>query len=263
MPPLITFSSDLFHPLVVPLTTYTFTANAVDASATVSASDENRLPPGAFSLRHGFPTWFSPVLTSDDDDNTPNTAPGAHHPLDNGTPTPEDQEDETERLYQSEPDQRTLILKVLRHLQHSFENEDLLDNIPLEAAGDPSAWHAWRAYRGFSRNQNEPRDNQPRSENAPPSSPKNPSEWKWDGVWESRVRNAVEASISEAALFGSSGPAGRAGRLGHFESIPFTDSRRGPSAIADRQIRFAKLNEERFEELKNALAGSVSAAAAS
>ena len=32
---------------------------------------------------------------------------------------------------------------------------------------------------------------------------KHQGEWDWDGVFEARVRNGVEASISEAALFGS------------------------------------------------------------
>src|SRR3989337_2223388 len=30
----------------------------IQDSGTVSATDEERLPPGGFSLRHGFPEWF-------------------------------------------------------------------------------------------------------------------------------------------------------------------------------------------------------------
>src|SRR5699024_3148272 len=58
LPPLVTFTTDIFHPLLVPLTTYTFTTGSDDATDTVSATDEERLPPGGFSLRHGFPHWF-------------------------------------------------------------------------------------------------------------------------------------------------------------------------------------------------------------
>lgn len=57
LPPLITFASDIFHPLVTPLTTYMYTTDIQD-NGTVSATDDERLPPGGFSLRHGFPDWF-------------------------------------------------------------------------------------------------------------------------------------------------------------------------------------------------------------
>ena len=51
LPPLITFTTDIFHPLIVPLTTYTFTTGSSN-EVPVSATDEERLSPGAFSLRH-------------------------------------------------------------------------------------------------------------------------------------------------------------------------------------------------------------------
>ncbi|KAI1042900.1 hypothetical protein LB505_001027 [Fusarium chuoi] len=47
----------MFHPLITPLTTYMYTTD-IQESGTVSASDQERLPPGGFSLRHGFPDWF-------------------------------------------------------------------------------------------------------------------------------------------------------------------------------------------------------------
>lgn len=53
----MTFATDIFHPLITPLTTYTYTTDIQD-NGTVSATDEERLPPGGFSLRHGFPLWF-------------------------------------------------------------------------------------------------------------------------------------------------------------------------------------------------------------
>src|ERR1700761_791163 len=57
LPPLVTFSTDIFHPLITPLTTYMYTTDIQD-SGTVSATDAERLPPGGFSLRDGFPCWF-------------------------------------------------------------------------------------------------------------------------------------------------------------------------------------------------------------
>jgi hypothetical protein len=36
---------------------------------------------------------------------------------------------------------------------------------------------------------------------------KPPGEWNWEGVWEERVRRGVQASLSEAVLFGQAGAA--------------------------------------------------------
>jgi hypothetical protein len=169
-------------------------------------------------------------------------------------------ENQSQHNQPDQPDRGTLILNVLQHVQESFESESFLDSIPLEAVGDPSAWHAWRAYRGFSKRKSESRDPNLSQENAAPSSPKNPGEWKWDGVWESRVSNGVEASIGEAALFGSASSGARATPVPM--DSPFMDLRRGPSAAADRQIRFSKLSDERFQELMAAVAQSDTAVSA-
>jgi hypothetical protein len=32
--------------------------------------------------------------------------------------------------------------------------------------------------------------------------PRKPGEWNWEGVWEERVKRGVQASLSEAVLFG-------------------------------------------------------------
>ncbi|KAK4963947.1 hypothetical protein LTR28_004238, partial [Elasticomyces elasticus] len=52
--PVVTITTDIFHPLATPLTTYTHSTESV-ADEPVSARDDERLPPGGFSLRHGFP----------------------------------------------------------------------------------------------------------------------------------------------------------------------------------------------------------------
>ncbi|EXJ57352.1 hypothetical protein A1O7_07699 [Cladophialophora yegresii CBS 114405] len=249
VPPLIIFSSDIFHPLVVPLTTYTFTVSTVDASGTVSASDKDRLPPGALSLRHGFPQWFSSTSSTDQKhDASIAVAPAAGRPV---TPSDADtwSSDATEDNKTSPaPSDRTApTLPILQHIQDAFENADLLDEIPLEVVGDPSAWHAWRAHRGLARRQREQRGSDQNGQDASPSSPKHPGEWKWDGVWESRVRHGIEASISEAALFGNTISNTRFGSS-PMESTTM-DPRERMLAAADRQIRFSKLSEERLDEL--------------
>ncbi|EXJ82870.1 hypothetical protein A1O3_06685 [Capronia epimyces CBS 606.96] len=249
LPPRVTFSSDIFHPLVVPLTTYTFTANAGDASGTVSASDTDRLPPGAFSLRYGFPGWFRPGnanvevnevgdVIEQDRIRHDSAADGRNEPS-------ATRSDHTHR------DRRSIILGVLQHLQDAFQDETVLDNVPLDAAGDPSAWHAWRAHRGLAKRDLHSDSPAAGNHREGPSSPKHPGEWKWDGVWESRVNNGIDASVSEAVLFGSSG-GGRSGNV--TTDMRNLDPHQRMLVTADRQIRFAKLDEEQFEAVKGALA---------
>ncbi len=246
--PLVTFSSDIFHPLVVPLTTYTFSASGVDASSTISASDTDRLPPGAFSLRYGFRHWFrrrSPATGDEvhsgavtEEDDTTALAPGAVDAVNSTAPR---------QVGQEIHDRKGLLLKMLSHIKSAFEDADMLDSMPLDVAGDPSAWHAWRAHRGLTRKDARPKSPTIGSDGAP-SSPKYPSEWKWDGVWESRVTNGIEASINEATLFGSAA-GGRAG-LGSVD-LTTVDARQKMFANATRQIRFSKLDEELFDKVRS------------
>lgn len=37
--------------------------------------------------------------------------------------------------------------EVLRYIRSAFDDEEVLDAVPLEAAGNPGAWHAWRTHR--------------------------------------------------------------------------------------------------------------------
>lgn len=248
-PPLVTFSSDIFHPLVVPLTTYTFAASVVDASSTISAADQDRLPPGAFSLRHGFPHWFrardsttgdqidtvKSARRDDENESKPGVSANDHMKTSEDVRVPSQAED-----------RKDLMLKMLSYIKKAFENDALLDEMPLEAAGDPSAWHAWRAYRGLGKADG-PKSPAPAAQDGVPASPKRPSEWKWDGVWESRVTNGIETSVSEATLFGSAS-GGRAGQA----SVDTTksDVRQAMVTNSNRQIRFVKVDVERFEELR-------------
>lgn len=256
LPPLITLSSDIFHPLVVPLTTYTFSAIAADASGTASASDEGHLPPGSFSLRYGFPAWFQPRSTVTKSDIVGATQNSEARP---STPCGSDPGSEiaaqNAAVGGEAQDRKSLLVKVLCHIQDAFENEEMLDSMPLSAAGDPSAWHAWRAHRGLAKQETQPKSTALEGNDAAPSSPKHPGEWKWDGVWESRVNNGIEASVSEAALFGSTG-GGRAGSAA--PDMASTDPRQRRLATADRQIRFSKVDDDRFDELKGEMSITVS-----
>ncbi|ETN44107.1 uncharacterized protein HMPREF1541_10657 [Cyphellophora europaea CBS 101466] len=219
--PVVTFSTDVFHPLVVPLTQYTFSTSAPESTGTVSASDEYRVPPGSFSLRHGFPQWFrhGTIARSSLENKFELEPTGAL----SAESAASGQETLTDTL-----DSRKITLQLLHHIKQSFEDAEFLDNLPFAVVGNPSAWHSWRAYRGLARSQTRGRslgDDEPAEK--PPSSPKQMSDWNWDGVWESRVRNGIDSSISEAGLFTNQG-----------------------------LVRFAKLDKEQLDAIRQQIRAS-------
>lgn len=218
LPPVITFISDIFHPLVAPLTTYTYTTGS-SSSETVSATDEERLLPGGFSLRHGFPNWFgrsqksasssatSSRVVSDAHEGAANRREGLYKHS-----SPEDLSSRGSSLrsesfrmsnfrsrlrYPNQPSLLIRMTEVLEYMKRAFDDETALDTLPLEAAGNSGAWKAWRAYR---------RSNETGSKlvDSVPSLSKQ-SEWSWEGVWEDRVRKGIDASIAESTLYGGTG----------------------------------------------------------
>ncbi|KAG2163005.1 hypothetical protein JADG_002744 [Aureobasidium aubasidani] len=190
-PPTITISTDIFHPLVTPLTTYTYTTSDTGAD-TVHATDDERLPPGGFSLRHGFPKWFG-----------------------RNKPRPSSQigstEESTSTAEHSQPSYGPLaIVQILFYMRSTFDTAEVLDKVPLEAAGNPGAWHAWQTHRarviGTTPLSATPEDG--KSPASPtlrqqPGGARRPGQWNWEGVWEERVKKGVQASISQHTLFGS------------------------------------------------------------
>jgi hypothetical protein len=196
----VTFSTDVFHPLLTPLTTYTYTTGSLDTD-TVSATDDERLPPGGFSLRHGFPQWFgrarrSEASSRDASAGTIGSLAGSATPvpaaLSNGLPAAND----------------VSIVKILDYIRSTFSEESVLDSLSLEAAANPGAYHAWRTYRAPALQvQDSPVPNSgssasPQLEgNAALGPNRRPGEWNWEGVWQDRVRKAIKASLSEPVLF--------------------------------------------------------------
>ncbi|EHA27103.1 hypothetical protein ASPNIDRAFT_171671, partial [Aspergillus niger ATCC 1015] len=193
MPPLVNFATDVFHPLIVPLTTYTFSTGA-SSEDPVSATDEERLPPGGFSLRHGFPHWFGRAKRAGLQSATP---PRETASVRNSSATSEG--DEGEAVAPSpaeksvEPRKTVPVSELLDYIRSTFDDETVLDSLPLEAAGNPSAWHAWKAHRkGSTASATKKGSPQARS----------PGDWHWDGIWARRVQNEIEASSSDAMLYG-------------------------------------------------------------
>jgi Ubiquitin-conjugating enzyme len=214
-PPLVTFATDLFHPLLVPLTTYTFSTSARNTTETVSASDEERLPPGGFSLRNGFPRWFrrqskvaGEVMGSTarhhDSGAYSGAAVGSRDVSTESASVLGSEHQAPPFLLPSEAGVKTTgINEILDYMKSAFENPAMLDKLPLEAAGNPGAWHAWRSHRGLSMATG--RAISPTNDGASilpaDGSQTLPSDWNWEGVWENRVRDGIQTSLSDPILF--------------------------------------------------------------
>lgn len=192
-PPTITFSTDIFHPLVTPLTTYTYTTSDTGAD-TVHATDDERLPPGGFSLRHGFPQWFG-----------------------RSKPKPASQLASTQEIVPTQERSQSsygplAIVQILFYMRSTFDTAEVLDKVPLEAAGNPGAWHAWQTHRAriIGATPLSPTTDDGKSPASPtsrqqPGGARRPGQWNWEGVWEERVKKGVQASLSQHTLFGSAG----------------------------------------------------------
>ena len=108
----------------------------------------------------------------------------------------------------------TSIREVLEYVKYTFEEESSLDALPLEAAGNPGAWNAWRSHRksvlpdrksdtsllpAFDGKQGGKSVAGGTMRDHPPSQ----EEWSWEGVWEERVQRGIQSSISDAVLYGN------------------------------------------------------------
>lgn len=105
------------------------------------------------------------------------------------------------------------VTELLQYMRIVFDTEEVLDSIPLDAAANAGAWHAWQSYRsksssqaaslarqaGGERQASTERSLSPRQQ---PGGARRPGEWNWQGVWEDRVRRSIQNSLSEPALFG-------------------------------------------------------------
>jgi hypothetical protein len=204
LPPLVTFSTDVFHPLLTPLTTYTHTTASLDTD-TVSATDEERLPPGGFSLRHGFPHWFGRARRSVVSSREVSGSAVDSHSQ-SVTPVRLVLEGTTSGNSGFPPAATGVsIVTVLEYIRSTFSEEAVLDSVSLEAAANPGAYHAWRAYRGPALQAQQPSLSPISStsgEGTALGRNRRPGEWNWEGVWEERVKRAVNASLSESVLYG-------------------------------------------------------------
>ncbi|KAI0888937.1 UBC-like protein [Annulohypoxylon maeteangense] len=222
LPPLVTFSTDMFHPLITPLSTYMYSTDVQD-NGTVSATDAERLPPGGFSLRHGFPGWFRRSSRSQnvssgrqssgqqDGIQTPHRPPPPSMSS-AGTPGSKGSAVGASPGFAETKGNEISTYEVLRYIRSTFNDDDVLDSVPIEAAGNPGAWRAWRQYRidngkVFSETTSSAGATDTNPEVKTPDPARKPGEWNWEGVWEERVKKAVTASLSEPVLYGGVGAA--------------------------------------------------------
>lgn len=205
--PVVVFQSDLFHPLVTPLTTYTYSTRDAGAD-TQSAVDEQRLPPGGLSLRHGFPEWFDTIDVQVQSSVTASDAVDSSDAQDAASAVSADNEVST-----AKQKRYPHVVELLQYMRIVFDTDAVLDTIPLTAAANDGAWHAWRSFReknasratstarpeGDSTQPGHERSLSPRKQ---PGGARRPGEWNWRGVWEDRVRRSVQSTLSEPVLFG-------------------------------------------------------------
>lgn len=216
----------------------------IQAEGTVSATDDERLPPGGFSLRDlGVEGWFgrasrrSPERQRAKNSSleetpskrlqSPTSGTGSSQP----SPSPRKVSGGSAGTNTAANGPHISTYEVLRYIRSTFDDETVLDSIPLSAAGNPGAWHAWRSYRVKSgaisttspllevKDRSKAQDRISSSEDSAgggvgevqikslagtpaPASARRPGEWNWDGVWEVRVRKGIDNSISEGILYG-------------------------------------------------------------
>lgn len=209
----------MFHPMITPQSTYMYSTDVHD-NGTVSATDEERLPPGGFSLRHGFPDWFgrqtrktAEFEQSSGDQATRQTPHRPPPPADlssGGTPGSRNSAMSQSPGFFDTKRKEMSIFEVLRYVRSTFDDEDILDTVPLEAAGNPGAWHAWRTHRvekgkAFESPSTLGDATAAETPAAHQGSAREPGEWNWEGVWEERVKKGIAASLSEPVIFGGGG----------------------------------------------------------
>lgn len=216
LPPAVTFSTDIFHPLITPLTTYMYTTDIQD-NGTVSATDEERLPPGGFSLRHGFPEWFGRGNRSQASPEQKLPSTGARPMGASKMITPETVK-ATAGSHTKTTSSYISAYEILKYIRNVFDQEEVLDTVPLDAAGNPGAWHAWRTHRmklgkipeealdATQGGEQEHTDDAPQETDESSATIRKPGQWNWDGVWEDRVKKGVASSLSEPVLYGGVTP---------------------------------------------------------
>ena len=140
------------------------------------------------------------------------------------------------------------IVEVLYYLKRVFEDETLLDDLPLEAAANPGAWHAWKAHRRKTKPSKAHTDSVDQRKAfstglGSPGRAKPSGDWNWDGVWVERVKRGVATSLSDQMLYGSVDGDDVVGSMYPRRSYSLTEP----------QIHFLDTEDESLQGLREAL----------
>ncbi|TQB68048.1 hypothetical protein MPDQ_004137 [Monascus purpureus] len=182
---------------------------------------------GVIFVRSDTPRGRSTVLSDERAGTVPNdnqNASGSTTESSSTTQPPRDDATETDKeasLVPGHPISTVPVVALLDYIRSTFDDATVLDSVPLAAAGNPSAWHAWKAHRRGS--------SSTFGRNSRRGSPQTrlPGDWHWDGIWAKRAKDEIEASHSEATLFGSSS-----------------------RTAGDEMIRFSRLDDAAVETVK-------------
>ncbi|KAL8800305.1 MAG: hypothetical protein Q9182_005268 [Xanthomendoza sp. 2 TL-2023] len=185
------------------------------SSDKAKVTDMEHLGPGGFALSYAFPYWFESRESS--------STSSKNFSRDASVSCTKDESSEDDELPSSNLAGKSSsncrpppapIAAILEYIKTTFDDEEVLDGLPVEAAANPGAWKAWQAHRRavsaqakFEKASNDQSNTIPGKNQAQvlTGSAKHPEEWSWDGVWERRVRKGIDASISEQILFGAGG----------------------------------------------------------
>ncbi|KAF8423267.1 hypothetical protein EV426DRAFT_602871 [Tirmania nivea] len=222
-PPILTFLSDIYHPLIVPPTPPPLSSSSTHSSPGMSQPQPpaahinynqniSNLPPGSFTLKHGFPNWCSTpsprATSSPDSKRLPPNPPVA--PLESSLSS-------TPWNHAASPEKEKNILQVLYYLKSVFSSVSVLDDIPPHLAANLGALRAWRSFRETSN-----------------------IGGKEEGqrVWLERVNGCVAGSQTDGVLYGGMGVGRGGGGLGNEEIMRFLD-----------------IDDDAYESIKEMIAG--------
>lgn len=128
----------------------------------------------------------------------------------------------------AEPRKFVPVAELLDYIRSTFDDEEVLDSLPSEAAGNPGAWHAWKAHRRGGSRSGDLKRGSPQA--------RLPGDWHWDGIWARRVQDEIAASHSDPMLYGN--PRGGSDEMvGSIDLIVPTDSDYGRYASLEWTTR--------------------------
>lgn len=222
-PPVVVFETDIFHPLLVPLTTHSYISNSTEGlGRQQNGQDDLVLPPGGFSLRgmRSEGQWqtcdkdeSSSEVNKVNTDDRPDNYQAKQYRKSSDT-TSLDNVTEPHASQGSNASQRYLVAEVLYYIKRAFSSSAYLDSILLADAVNPGAFFAWRSHRlrvaPSLYKERQEKANHAYSSQFPARSQMDKEDspnvwsgqWNWDGVWKDRVQKAVQASIAGSTLFG-------------------------------------------------------------